>query len=301
SNRKGAAPFQDPTASLSGTLVDSLNNPVAAARVTVTGDALGIERRTQTDDQGYFYIPFLQPGTYTLLIEMSGFATIRVSSLVLQASTNSAIALTLEPRGIKEVIDVKATQLGVYASNATIKYTIRNKQVEALPMIATTSGRLILESLPLFLPGVSPAFSSGIRGEGLVVNGARPLSNSFSIEGGDNNDYELNRAAAPFPNPDALQEVTVATNNYKADAGGAAGAVIDASVKAGTNRFHGNLRYFVQDSWLAARGFFHQQADPERISSFGGQIGGPILIPGLYNGRDRTHFFFDAEDNYTGQ
>src|SRR5262249_3503202 len=290
-----------PTASLGATVGDSLNQPGSTAKVTVTSDALGIERRARTDDQGYVYIPFLQPGTYTLLIEMSGFGTIRVSGLVLQSSMNSALALTLTPRGVREVIDVKATPSAIDASNATIKYTIPNKEVEALPLIATITGRSILESLPLLLPGISPAFSSGFRGEGLVVNGARPLSNSFSIEGGDNNDYELNRAAAPFPNPDALQEVTVLTNNYKADAGGAAGAVIDASVKAGTNRFHGNLRYFVQDSWLAARGFFHQQADPERISSFGGQIGGPILIPGLYNGRDRTHFFFDAEDNYTGQ
>src|SRR5262245_37022503 len=85
SSRAGAAPFQDPTASLSGTLVYSLNNPVAAANVTVTNDELGIERRAKTDDQGYFYIPFLQPGTYTLLIEMSGFGTIRVSELMLQS------------------------------------------------------------------------------------------------------------------------------------------------------------------------------------------------------------------------
>src|SRR5262249_9696069 len=166
-------------------------------------------------------------------------------------------------------------------------------------LIATITGRSILESLPLFLPGISPAFSSGFRGEGLVVNGARPLSNSFSIEGGDNNDYELNRAAAPFPNPDALQEVTVLTINDRADAGGAAGAVIDATVKPGTNKLHGNLRYFAQDPALAASGFFHEP-DDNKLSSFGGQVGGPVLIPGLYNGRDRTHFFFDFEDNYTG-
>ena len=301
SNRTGAAPFQDPTASISGTLVDSLGQAVSAAKVTVTSAELGIERRSQTDDQGYFYIPFLQPGTYTLLIEMSGFGTIRVSDLALQSGMASALSLTLNPRGAKEVIDVKASPSAIDAGSATIKYTIPNKQVETLPIIATTAGRSILESLPLFLPGISPAFYLGIRGEGLVANGARPLSNSFSIEGGDDNDYELNRAAAPLPNPDALQEVTVATNNYKADVGGAAGAVIDATVKPGTNRFHGNLRYFVQDPALAASGFFHVSGDPNRLSSFGGQIGGPVLIPGLYNGRDRTHFFFDFEDNYTGQ
>jgi hypothetical protein len=295
------APFQDPTASLSGTLVDSLNQPVSAANVSVTSDELGIERRAQTDDEGYFYIPFLQPGTYTLLIEMSGFGTIRVSGLALQSGMNSALSLTLNPKGAKEVIDVKATPSRIDASNATIKYTVTNKQIESFPLIATTSGRSILESLPLFLPGISPALSSGVRGEGLVVNGARPLSNSFSIEGGDDNDYELNRAAAPFPNPDALQEVTVLTNNYKADVGGAAGAVIDATVKPGTNRFHGNLRYLVEDAALAASGFFHLHEAPDRLSSFGGQIGGPVLIPGLYNGRDRTHFFFDAEDNFIVQ
>jgi hypothetical protein len=300
SHRKGAARFQDPTASVSGTLVNSLNEPVAAARVTVTSDELGLERYGQTDDQGYFYIPFLQPGPYTLLVEMSGFGTIRVSGLVLQSNMNSLLSLTLNPKGVKEVVDVKATPSAVDASNATIKYTIANREIEAFPVIATTSGRSILDSLPLFLPGISPAFSAGIRGDGLVVNGARPLSNSFSIEGGDDNDYELNRAAGPFPNPDALQELSVLTNNYKADAGGAAGAVIDATVKAGTNRFHGNLRYLDQNPALDASGFFHF---PEgySIRSYGGQIGGPLIIPWFYNGRDRTHFFFDFEDNYTTQ
>src|SRR5262245_9435808 len=121
SNRKGAAPFQDPTASLSGTLVDSLNLPVSAAKVTATSAGLGLERRTQTDDQGYFYIPFLQPGTYTLLIEMPGFGTIRVSGIALQSSVNSALSLMLTPTGAKEVIDVEATPAAVDASNATIK------------------------------------------------------------------------------------------------------------------------------------------------------------------------------------
>ena len=300
SNRTGAAPFQDPTASIGGTLVDSLGQPVSTAKVTVTSAELGIERRAQTDDQGYFYIPFLQPATYTLLIEMSGFGTIRVSELALQSGMTSALSLTLSPRGAKEVIDVKATPSAVDASNATIKYAIPGKQLESFPMTASPTGRTILDSLPLFLPGISPAFTTGIRGEGLVVNGARPLSNSFSIEGGDNNDYEMNRAAVPFPNPDALQEVTVITNNYKADVGGVAGAVIDATVKQGTNRFHGNLRYFVQAPELTARNFFHTQQYPFNIGAFGGQVGGPISIPGIYDGRDRTHFFFDAEDNYTG-
>src|SRR5262245_15228976 len=204
SSRSGAGSIQDPSASVSGTISDSLNQPVSMANVSIISDGQGLERRTRTNDEGYFYIPFLPPGTYTLLIEMTGFATIRVSGLTIESSMNSALSITLQPKGAKEVIDIKAPTSGVDASNANIKYSVTTRQLETFPIIATTSGRTILDSLPLFLPGISPSFSVGIRGEGLVVNGARPLANSFSIEGGDNNDYELNKAASPFPNPDAL-------------------------------------------------------------------------------------------------
>jgi hypothetical protein len=289
--------FQDPTASVSGTVVNSLNEPVSAASIIVTNNEQGLERRTRTSDQGYFYVPFLPPGSYTVLIEMAGFATIRISGVELQSSINSALSLTLVPRGAKEVVEIKATTSDLDASSATVKFSVSNKQIEALPIIASSSGRTILDSIPLFLPGVSPTFSVGIRGEGLVVNGARPLANSFSIEGGDNNDYGLNRAASPFPNPDALQAVTVQTSNYKADVGGS-GAIFDATVKAGTNRFHGNLRYLLLPPALSARGFFDEAGPSYATTSFGGQIGGPLVLPGIYDGRDRTHFFFDVERNY---
>jgi hypothetical protein len=297
-----AAPgVQGPTASISGTIVNSLNQPVSDAGITVTNSEQGLERKTRTNDEGYFYIPFLPPGNYTLLIEMGGFATIRVSELVLESSVNSVVSLTLQPKGIKEVIDVSAPQGSIDPSSATIRYTIPASQIDTLPMIATAAGRTILDSLPVFLPGVLPAEYVGIRGEGLVVNGARPLSNSFSIEGGDNNDYEQNRAASPFPNPDALQEVTIETSNFKADVGGAAGAVVDATVRPGTNHFHGNLRYFFFDESLGARSFFDRERFPFITNSFGGQIGGPLRIPGIYDGSSRTHFFFDAESNNVGQ
>src|SRR5262249_51226754 len=184
-----------------------------------------------------FYIPFLPPGTYTLLIDTPGFATIRVSSLELQGCVNSALTLTLQPKGVKEVIDVKAIPSGVDASGATVRYSISSEELDRHPTMAPSSGRSILDSLPTLLPGVFPGFYVGIRGEGLAVNGARPLANSFSIEGGDNNDYALNKAASPFPNPEALQEVTVQTNNYKADVCGAARAGSKATAKTDAHRF----------------------------------------------------------------
>ncbi|WP_410961521.1 hypothetical protein, partial [Salmonella sp. SAL4457] len=86
----------------------------------------------------------------------------------------------------------------------TLKYSITSEQAEAYPVIGTVSGRTLLDSF-LFFPGVMHAGDIGRRGEGLVINGSRPLSNVFSINGGDNNDYELNIASSPLPNPEALQ------------------------------------------------------------------------------------------------
>jgi hypothetical protein len=178
---------------------------------------------------------------------------------------------------------------------------VPNKEVESFPIVGTASGRTILDSIPLFVPGISPTFFVGGKGEGLTVNGARPLANSFNVDGGDNNDYELNQAASPLPNPDALQELTIQTNNYKADVGGAAGAVIDAIVKQGTDRLHGNARYFVVPASLRARDFFGFAPPGGPTNAFGGQVGGPVLIPHLYDGRKLTHFFFDLDDSYDSQ
>lgn len=291
------AAYNTAMASVSGTVVDVRGGVVARAKITAINDARGLQRETVTNDEGYFEILFLPTGVYTLTAEMAGFATIRVTQLDAQANVNRHLMIVLQPRGRAETITVKASSVMVEANDATLKYSITREQTETYPIIATNAGRPILETLTLLVPGVSPWLGLGPRGETLSINGGRPLANVFLLNGGDNNDPELSIASSPFPNPDALQEVTIITNNYKADLGGGTGGVINVITKSGGNQFHGSFRYLLSNEALNARNFFSSGKDYYRLNTFGGQIEGPVTIPGLYSGRDRTHFFFDVEGN----
>jgi hypothetical protein len=284
---------------VSGTVVDIKGGAVARAKLTAINDARGLQRETVTNDEGYFEILFLPTGVYTLTVEMPGFAIIRVTQLEAQSGVNRRLMIVLQPKGRAETITVKASSVTVEANDATLKYSITREQTETYPIIATNTGRPILETLPLLVPGVTPWFNFGIRGENLSINGGRPLANVFLLNGGDNTDPELSIAASPFPNPDALQEVTIVTNNYKADLGGGTGGIINVITRSGGNQFHGSFRDMFSHEALNARYFFSPGKGRYYLNMFGGQMEGPITIPGLYSGRDRTHFFFDVEGKRT--
>src|SRR5262249_50401551 len=136
-------------------------------------------------------------------------------------------------------------------SDATIKSAIGERQVGSLPILTSTLGRNTLGVLPYTVPGVTPTvpFGSGqsdtnLRGNQMSINGSRPSSISFNLDGGDNNDHALNQASAPLPNPDALQQFTIVTTSYQADLGRSSGGVINALIKSGSNDLRGNARYF---------------------------------------------------------
>jgi hypothetical protein len=292
---------QEASATVSGTIVDSTGAAIGTAKITVVNESRGIRRASVTNDEGFFVVPFLLPGIYTVTIEMPGFGSVRITGLAAQAGMNSRIEIALQAKGAVETITIQARNNRVETSDATLRYSITQEQVAASPVIATSLGRSLLNSVALVIPGVSPGFD--LRGEDLIVNGSRPQLNVFMLDGGDNNDYELNRAGAPLPNPDALQEITVVTNNFKADLPGGAGGLINAVTKSGTNELHGNLRYLISNEALNARDFF-LRADlvgkqRDRLNTIGGQLGGPVVLPRLYSGKDRTHFFFDFEQNRT--
>ncbi len=282
-------------ASVTGTVVDVKGGAVGHAKITAINDARGLQRETVTNDEGYFEILFLPTGVYTLTAEMPGFATIRVTQLEAQSGVNRRLMIVLQPRGRAETIIVKASSVTVEASDASLKYSITREQAETHPVFIGPNGRTVLNTLPLIVPGVSPSLAPGERGEGLSINGSRPLANVFFLNGGDNNDAETSIAASPFPNPDALQEVTITTNNHKADQGGGTGGIINVITKSGGNDLHGSLRYIFNHEALNARNFFAANKYYNRSKNYGGQIEGPFYIPKLYDGRERTHFFFDTE------
>lgn len=290
---------QETNSAINGEVKDANGALVVGAKITVINDLLGLQREAVTDERGFYTIPFLPAGTYTLTAELAGFGTVQVKNIALRASIDANVPIRLQPKNVAETVTVEADTNNPDATNATVKQSITNDQVAGLPVFSSSAGRSVLGTLPFLAPGVTPtaAFggSSNSRGVNMSVNGSRPNSISYNLDGADNNDSEFNRAASPLPNPDALQEFTIITNNFQADLGRTSGAVINAVTKSGTDSFRGNVRYYLQDEALNARNFFALTRPVTHLDTFGGQIGGPVIIPYLYNGKGKTHFFFDTE------
>jgi outer membrane receptor protein involved in Fe transport len=296
-----AAFAQETTAAIYGTATDAKGGLVPGVKVTAVNEGTGTQREAVTNDQGGYTIPLLPAGKYTITAEMPGFATLRVTNVALQVSINSNVPIVLEPKQVSELVSVEAQNNRIDTSNATLKFSVTNEQVSGLPVLTSVTGRNSLSLLPFLLPGVTPtdtlgtARNSNTTGSSMSVNGSRPASNSYNFEGATNNNPEFNESATSFPNPDALQEFTILTNGYQADQGRNSGGIVNAIVKSGTNQFHGNVRYFLVNEALNARGFFDPQVPVNRLNTFGGQLGGPLIIPSLYNSKGRTFFFFDYE------
>ncbi len=295
-------------ATLSGTVQDQTGAVVPEVRVTVFNSGTGIERQVTTDSNGFFVIAMLPAGEYALTVEMPGFRML-TEDLILESGAYRILTITLRPRDLSESITVQATGKStdiqsnhIDIGSATLKYSMSGKQVAALPVWSTALGRNGLSVLPFLVPGVSPTAATGSAdalvnrlGSQMSVNGSRPSSINFNLEGGDNNDLEYNRASSPLPNPDVLQEFIVATNNYGAEQGRNSGGILDAVIKSGTARYHGNARYYLMNEALNARGFFDSRVPIERLNTFGGQLGGPLVVPRLFQPAERPLFFFDYE------
>ena len=299
---------QSTTGNLTGTVLDETGAVVADAKITVMSTSTGYERLATTNAAGEFAIVLLQAGDYVLTVEMPGFRTITVEDIEVRAGFVSERTIKLMPVGVSEVFTVTAGSEAssdvnhIDITSATLKYSIQSRLLSALPVWSTSLGRNSLGVLPFLVPGVNPVSSVSIAdastnrlGSQMSINGARPTAISFNLDGGENNDYELNRAAGPMPNPDAVREFSVATNAYKADQGQSSGGIVDAAIRSGTNRFHGGVRHFLINEALNARGFFDLRAPLDKLNTFGAQLGGPIVLPHLFDGRGRTFFFADYE------
>lgn len=292
-------------AQLSGTVLDETGAVVPNVKITVMNTTTGIEKNITTNIDGYFLIPLLPPGEYLLSAEVDGFA-VQVSEALLQAGTNSSFEIRLKPKEIKESLvvradgEIDAEQNHINIDNATLSHRLAGDRLTDVPVWSTAFGRNGMSVFPYMVPGIIPTNSRGSAdpsvnrfGSAMSINGSRPSSIAFNLEGADNNDHEFNRAAASLPNPDALEEFTIITGNYQADQGRSSGGIVNATIKSGTKKFSGNARSFLINEVLNARGFFDNNVPTERLSVFGGQLGGPIVIPGA--SLDSAFFFIDYE------
>ena len=285
---------------VSGTITDQTGAVISGANVVLTNTATTVSRSTVANSEGFYRFDAVDLGTYTIKVSAAGFGAITKSNLVVSANLTSTIDAQLSP-GTQEVsVDVTAESGALIQTEAPVRGgNIDSTRITELP-IATRNP----VSLALTLPGVSTnRFGFGVGT--FSVNGGRGRSNNFLIDGTENNDISVAGQGFQIKNPDAVQEVSVQTSNYDAEFGRAGGAVVNTITKAGTNQFHGTASWqydSTRDDALTNT----QSLDPNlRLRGyppygtehyFAGTLGGPVKIPGLYDGKDRT-FFFGAYQN----
>ncbi|HEV3039718.1 MAG TPA: carboxypeptidase regulatory-like domain-containing protein [Candidatus Angelobacter sp.] len=286
--------------SLSGTVADSQGALVPNASVTITQRGTNVTRQTTTNSAGIYRFDAVDLGTYDVSAKASGFATENKTGVQIESARNANIDFSLKVGNASEVVNVEASGFEVQldTTEQTRGQHFETQAINNLPMVGADS--LTLAQLT---PGVALAAGGAINQNGTFaysVNGQRPRGNNFMIDGVENNDISVTGPAFTITNPDAVQEVNIQTSNFSAEFGRAGGAVFNQITKSGTNGLHGTANWAYTGS--AFKALNHNDAinhrfDPprqvENIPYF--SIGGPVVIPGLYNGHDKTFFFGAAQ------
>jgi hypothetical protein len=289
-------------AAITGTVTDQTGAVLAGATATVTNGA-GLTQTSTTNDRGEYSLEALPAGNYTLTVSAPAFKEFRSDGLALTAGQSIAIDATLEPAGTTTSVNVEGQKVSqVETETSQIVGTITQKELVSLGL----NGRNFTQLIAL-TPGVSNQTGQDEAKVGVLgsvrysVNGGRVEYNSFDVDGGDVLNAGLNGNQSTlivYPSLDALSEVQVLTSNYGAMYGQSASGTVIATTKAGTNQFHGVGYEFIRNEFFNARNYFDEttKAPLYRRNDFGGAIGGPLYIPGLFNtNKDKTYFFFSEE------
>jgi hypothetical protein len=274
-------------------LVQDSTGVVPGAEVVVTNDATNVATTQVSNDQGYATFSPIPRGTYTVAVSLAGFSPVRVSNVTIVVSQNRLLPVTLALANIAETIEVVAQAAVIQTEDATLGQVLKSEVIEQLPL----AGRRYTD-LALLTPGATESTADpNLRGPGwLVVNGNSHVMNNFLLDGFDNNQNTQNMqsrsAQVVSPSPDTLGEFKVITNGFSAEFGRAAGAVINASIKSGTNQYRGSGWIYNRNAALAANRWENNwrglEKDDLKWNQPGATLGGPLR-------KDKLFFFGDYE------
>ena len=284
---------QSTTGSISGDVTDSSRTLASGVTVTATSLDTGLARSVTTDQRGHYRVVDLPPGRYRVLAERAGFSPAMQHDVVVTIGSDVDVDLSIEVAALVETVEVTARSTLLDTKATSVGGIVTTQQIGALPL----NGRNFLQ-LATLQPGVVVSratgreFQSGFASTQLAVAGARPEYTGYLLDGtniADISDKAPSSMAGVLLGVDAIREFSVQTHGYSAEFGRAAGGIVSAVTRSGTNDFRGSVFEFYRDSALNARGFF----DTERPSGFarnqfGGSLGGPLL-------RNRLFFFTSYE------
>jgi hypothetical protein len=281
------------TGTILGTVLDNSGAVVSGATVTVTNVGTGVVNHTRTGTSGDYTVPFLQPGTYKVTVEAQGFQQSVLQNVGLVVAQDARANFTLKPGAVSETVSVEASAVSLDTDTSAVTQTVTQKQVDQLPL----NGRNFVNLLFIGAGAVQTNGEQGQmrQGEGnaISINGGRPTSNNYTLDGLINTDTALNTPAVIL-SQDAIQEFKIQSETYSAEYGFSANQVNIVS-KSGSNQLHGTAFEFLRNDAFDAKAPF-QSALPElRQNQFGFVLGGPIYIPKVYDGRNKTFFMVNYE------
>jgi len=300
------------TAELSGTVADSSHAAIPAASLTIQNEETRAERTTTTSSEGFYQFPLVPPGRYTVSVHAPGFASATETGIKLDIGQSARLDFELNPGSLGQSVSVNAESALVQTDSATVSTVIDRRFIENLPL----NGRSF-QSLIALTPGVVLTKANfGEQGQ-FSVSGQRANANYFTIDGVSANIGVsagitlVQSASGSLPglgstggtntlvSVEALEEFRVQTSGYAPEYGRMPGAQITILTRSGTNELHGALFDFFRNDALDATDWFaNAYALPKpalRQNDFGGVVGGPLIIPKLYDGRNKTFYFFSYE------
>jgi Carboxypeptidase regulatory-like domain/TonB dependent receptor len=312
----GAAAGQSPNGTISGLVLDPSGRAITGAAIQIANDATGIKYPGATNGEGIYAVPNLPPGPYRIQVSKIGFKTLIKPDVTLNVQDALAINFTLPVGAIVETVTVQGGAPQLNTESGSVSTVVDRKYVENMPL----NGRS-LQDLILLTPGIvsnSPqtGATTGVSGE-FSVNGQRTEGNYYTVDGVSANvgiapglpDAAGTTGSLPAPTAlgttqglvslDALEEFRVESSTYSAESGRNPGGQFSFVTRSGTNLWHGTAFDYIRNNVFDANDWFNnyflRPLAAERQNDFGGTLGGPVELPGLYDGKDKTFFFFSYE------
>jgi len=286
---------------VSGRVTDTSGGVIPNASVELINRATQVKSPTLTNAEGIYIFPSVPPGSYEITAGITGFSTSRVDAVTLEVGQSRTINLSLKPGDVSQSVSVSDEAPLITTDRPDRGTVVENQFVTSIPL-ATRNPLLLLTMTAGVVPGNRSDYGDNTTSQSATnifrINGGRTTTNEILIDGASNTGTYNNQASA-IPQVDAVQEFRVNTNPYDAELGHTGGGIVSYTIKSGTNELHGSLHEFLQNQVLNADGFNANKAGQARQkmqkNQFGFTVGGPLVVPKVYNGKNRTFYFFAYE------
>ena len=286
---------------ISGTVTDSSGAVIKDAQVTITETSTGTVNRTKTDSAGQYVVPFLQPGTYQIVVEMTSFKRDVRNGITLQANEHPLIDITLQVGNTQETVSVTEDVPLVDTANASVGQVITTKEVEDYPVNGRTPITLVelaVGVVPTSQPSqIHPFDNSGASS--WSIGGTPAQASEVLLDGTPDTTWQGD--VAYNPPQGVVKELSISVSDTDSSFGHTIGGVMNQITMSGTNKLHGSVYEFHVLPGLAANTYFNkrttpiQTLPPQKFDQYGLTIGGPVFIPKVFDGRGKVFFFFGYE------